>query len=250
MITSNHDRFTTSREIVLFCFPYAGGACYAYKEFDRHITDAVRLTAFDLPGHGKRMQEPLLTDIDEMVEDLFYQIKTDLHGPYAFYGHSLGANLAYLLAKKIREEKLPGPARLFLSGRAGPAVETKEKNYHLLPREEFLEKITAYGGTPEEVLAEKELMELMEPILRADFQAVASFRHDNAILLDAPITVMIGSNDNVTHQEAMKWREVTRREITVKQFPGKHFFIFDHLPEIGGMISSSLEIGNWKPGIG
>lgn len=230
-----------SRKINLFCLPFAGGSFYSYRGLNRYTADFVNLIPIELPGHGKRMREPLLTDAVEMVEDIYRRIRDDLKQPYAFYGHSLGALLSYLLVRKIAAENLPDPVHLFVSGRQGPSVEDNHKNTHLLPRHAFYQKVAEYGGTPEKVLEENDLMELMEPILRADFQAVATYRHQNAIRLSTPITVMIGRKETVTYEDAMKWQEVTDRKISLRQFSGGHFFIFDHLPEIGTIVSSVLE---------
>jgi len=228
-------------KINLFCLPFAGGSCYSYRGLDKYTADFVNLIHIELPGHCQRMKEPLLTDACEMAEDVYLRIRDDLNEPYAFYGHSLGALLSYLLARKIAAENLPNPVHLFVSGRQGPSVEEENKDAHLLPRRAFYQKVAEYGGTPEKVLEEDDLMEFMEPILRADFQAVATYRHKNSIRLYTPITVMIGLKETVTYDDALKWQEVTGREISLRQFPGGHFFIFNYLPEIGRILSGALE---------
>ncbi len=225
----------------LFCFPFSGGSFYSYKPFEKHVPRHIHVSGIDLPGHGRRMREPLLTDIHEMVEDIWMSIKDDLNAPYAIYGHSLGSTLAYLFTLKAIAENKPSPCRLFLSGRNAPSV-NKRKNIHLLPKQEFIQKLLQYGGTSKELLQEKDLMEFMVPIMRADFQAVETYTYDrNAPRLAIPLTVMIGLNDvDVTYEEALKWQEVTTWKISVRQFPGGHFFIFDHLPEISRIICQDL----------
>jgi surfactin synthase thioesterase subunit len=228
-------------KVRLFCIPFAGGSRYAYRGLGKYTADFIHLVHIELPGHGQRMREPLLTDARKIAEDIFLQIRDDLNPPYAFYGHSLGALLSYLLARKIMAENMPDPVRLFVSGRQGPSVAEEDKDTHRLPRRAFYKKVAEYGGTPQKVLEEEELMAFMEPILRADFQAVATYRHSNTIRLHTPITVMIGLEEKVKHEDALKWREVTHGEISLKQFPGGHFFIFDHFPEIGRIVSTELE---------
>ncbi|MDM8524238.1 alpha/beta fold hydrolase [Desulfococcaceae bacterium HSG8] len=230
----------------LFCIPFSGGSFYSYRELEKSLSHAVKVAAVDMPGHGRRMGDPLLTDAYEIAEDLLTNIKAELGEPYAIYGHSLGAKVTYLLAKKIVEKGYPRPRHLFVSGSGGPPTRIKEKDLYLLPKQEFFDKMREYGGTPEEVLAEGDLMDFMEPILRADFQAVGTYEYKNGLRLDIPITVMIGSDDNVTRSEALTWQEVTTREIAVRQFPGGHFFIFDHLTEISSIICQELE----KAGVG
>jgi surfactin synthase thioesterase subunit len=188
------------------------------------------------------MAEPLLTNIFDLVDDVFYLIKDDLAEPYAIYGHSLGTILGYLLSCKIVRENLPLPLHLFVSGRQGPPIEGEERGWHLLPDAEFIQRVLAYGGIPREVAAEKELMDLFVPIMRADFQALSAYSyHQPEEPLSIPITVMIGSEEDITYEEALTWQAVTTHPVSIEQFPGNHFFIFDHLQKIGQLISETLE---------
>ncbi len=240
MPIDSHYPMEAPEKFNLFCFPFAGGSYFAYNDFDKHMADHVHLVKMDLPGHGKRIGEPLLTTIDAMVSDLYERIRNDLDKPYSFYGHSLGALLSYRLAVLIAGRSSPAPVHLFLSGQQGPSVEEKNRNIYLLPKKRFIEKIVEYGGISEEVLNSRDLLDFMEPILRADFQAVGTYEHKDEEPLDAPMTVMIGSEDDISHVDAWKWQETTTREIVVKQFPGDHFFIFDHAPELCEIISKNL----------
>ena len=229
------------QKINLFCLPFSGGNSYSYRKLEQYTADFINLIVFDLPGHGKRIKEPLLTDITEMAEDVVEQMKNSLSDPYAIYGHSMGATLGYVVSQKIVQQEMNPPIHLFVSGHQGPSVENKREVLHVLPKEEFIEKVLAYGGIPEMVAQEKDLMDLFVPIMRADFQAVETYTHKPAQPLNIPITVMIGLDEEVTYEEALKWQEVTTQKISLKQFSGGHFFIFDHLPEIGRIISQTLE---------
>ncbi|MCP5006329.1 MAG: thioesterase [Planctomycetes bacterium] len=241
MSTSSNNTRSAIPKITLFCLPFSGGNTYSYREFEEHKAEFVQTVAIDLPGHGKRFGQPLLTNIYDMADDVFQQIQNRLNKPYAIYGHSLGAILGYLVSHKIANSTFPMPLHLFVSGRQGPAIPSKMKDMHLLPREEFIDKLMAYGGIPRVVEAEKELMYLFVPIIRADFQAISEFKHENVSPLDVPITVMIGLDEDITYEEALEWQEETNHPLSVNQFPGNHFFIFDHLPEIGRIISQTLK---------
>lgn len=243
MTKNNNFKFSSlSQKINLFCIPFAGGSYYAYKNFENHVADFINVVPIDIPGRGRRWGKPLLTSMHDMAEDVYQQIKEKLDEPFAVYGHSMGSTVGYLLAEKlIREKKTAIPLHLFASGRQGPPVPTKEKDIYLLPEKEFIEKILAYGGTPREIAESKEMMELFVPIMRADFQAVSTYEYEKTEPLDIPISVLIGDNEKFTYEEAHTWQAVTKRNIFLKQFPGDHFFIFDHLPEIGSIISRTLE---------
>ncbi len=241
MSTSSGNTRSATPKITLFCLPFSGGNTYSYRKFEEHKAEFVHVVAIDLPGHGKRFGQPLLTNIYDMADDVYLQIQNKLNEPYAIYGHSLGAILGYLVSHKIACSTFPMPLHLFVSGRQGPAIPSKTKDMHLLPRDEFIDRLSEYGGIPKEVEAEKDLMYLFVPIIRADFKAISEYRHENVYPLDVPITVMIGLNEDITYEEALEWQEETSLPLSVNQFPGNHFFIFDNLPKIGRIISQTLK---------
>ena len=132
------------------------------------------MVSFDLPGRGERMRETLLTDMHEMAEDIFRQIKPLISSPYAIYGHSMGSMLGYLLTHKIKQTGLLLPRHLFFSGGRAPSYPPFKKKAHL-PQKEFWEAIRDYGGLQEEIFDYPELLAFFEPILRHDLQAVEGF---------------------------------------------------------------------------
>jgi surfactin synthase thioesterase subunit len=228
-------------KINLYCIPYAGGSFYAYREFERYMADFIRMIPLELPGRGKRFKEPLLTDIYEMVDDLFHQIKMSLHEPYAIYGHSLGALLGYLLVKKIIEKDFNKPVHLFFSGRQGPSL-MRGRKLHLLPKKALIDQLISFGGIPDELLREQQLIDFFEPIIRADFKAHETYQYEKSQPVATPLTVMAGLHDKeTTYDEAMTWQEVTTETITIRQFPGGHFFIFNNLSEIAMIFSEQLD---------
>ena len=229
-----------SRKIKLFCFPFAGGSQYSYTFFNRYLPDFIELVPIDLPGRGTRFSEPLLDNIQAIVDDVFDQIKTQLDGPFAFYGHSMGTIICYSLTEKLYQNQLDLPVHLFLSGRGGPRFEETDRNWHALPQKEFHQKLHELGGSPKEVLEEKKLMELIEPILRADFKAVELFSYPHIQTFDVPVTVMIGDEERITQEEALSWQEITSLPIQFHTFQGGHFFIFDHPEKMMQIIQHGL----------
>jgi surfactin synthase thioesterase subunit len=224
--------------VKLICIPFAGGNAHSYRKLGSSF-DFVTVSTFELPGHGRRFPEPLLVDLDAMVADLLGQIRPHLASPYAFYGHSLGALLVYLLTKRILREGELVPRSLFVSGRRGPAYVEPERR-HLLPKPLFLEMVRKLGGTQTEVLAEPELEELLEPVLRADFTAVADFRYEETEPFDVPILVMTGEDDEVSDEAALLWQRETTRQIRLARFTGGHFFIDRHWDEIRRLVIDCL----------
>jgi surfactin synthase thioesterase subunit len=223
----------------LFCFPFAGGGALAYRDLEPAVS-SVPMCTVELPGRGRRFGEPLLADLDAMVEDLLQQIADRLQSPYALYGHSMGGLLAYLAARRAVERSLPPPQVLCVSGAKGPVAVSGERR-HLLPRREFFEMLRELGGCPDEILADAELMELYEPILRADFAAIAGYRHRETPPLDLPIVVLTGTHDSVREEDALQWQRETTRPIRHQRFAGGHFFIFSHRSEIRLLLAEYLD---------
>lgn len=227
--------------INLFCLPFAGGTKYSYKGYEKIVPDFIKVVPIELPGRATRMQEKAFTSMHDMVDDIFIQIKDKLHHPYAIYGHSMGGWLTYLLTKKIVATGLTPPLGLFVTGCGGPSIEISEPARYLLPKDKFIDKLRELGGSPDEILENAELMEFLEPILRADFQAVDTYKYEESEPFEVPITVVIGLQERATYEEAMAWQKETTMPIVVQQFPGKHFFIYDFEEEIMKLIIKNLE---------
>jgi surfactin synthase thioesterase subunit len=227
------------RKIQFFLLPFAGGNRYSYRPFDSFKPDTITLQPLEFSGHITRIGSPLYSDIHLVVDDLFEQIKNSINQPYALFGHSMGALAGTLLCKKLIAEKLPLPIHLFVSGRGGPA-KAYSRTDHLLPRIQFIKKLQELGGIPNTILEDPVAMALFEPILRADFQAVETYVYEKLPPADIPITVLMGNDDRFTHEEAELWQQETKYPITIHNFKGDHFFIFNNEKEIMTLIGEKL----------
>jgi surfactin synthase thioesterase subunit len=205
------------------------------------VFDDIEVSTFELPGRGRRIGAPLLDACDPMVDDLLLQVRPLLREPYALFGHSMGALLAYLVAQRVRREGLPLPSSLIVSGGPAPSRITS-RGWHLLPRPEFLRVLSGLGGCPPAILAEPELMDLYEPVLRADFTAMATYCHKPAEPFGFPITSLVGTEDHVSEDEARDWQQETAQRLRLHRFPGDHFFIFRHWPQIRQIVSMHARI--------
>lgn len=228
--------------IKLFCLPFAGGSKYSYKGYESKAPAEIEVIPLELPGRGKRIREPLMTNLDALVEDLYGFLRPQLNDePYAIYGHSMGAFLTHLLTKKIlADDGVKNPLHLFLTGCRGPSIKDSEPGKHLLPKEQFIQKLIEYGGSPDEILQDKQLINFFEPIIRADFQAIESHLYVSSTPHDIPMTVMIGNQEVTTAEDAKAWQMESSIPINFIQFEGKHFFIFDHVDEIVKIMTTTL----------
>jgi surfactin synthase thioesterase subunit len=234
--------FSQSSKIILYALPFAGGNAISYRAFHAYIPDFILFKPLDFPGRGKRAREPLFTELNAIVEDLFTQIQEEIKTQtYAIYGHSMGAQLGYSLTRRILHTGLPAPRHLFFSGRRGPSVANKKPPKHQLPKAEFFSHLRDLGGCPREILEDTMLMDFFEPILRADFKVLETHIHQPVPPFDIPMTILGGlKDDEVTYEDLQAWQCETSQLIKIKQFPGDHFFIFDHSPQLCQLFAQTL----------
>lgn len=219
---------TRARRVVLL--PFAGGHSYSYRPLTAAAPPGLELACPELPGRGRRMSRPLLTDLEAMVQDLLPTLPPPGPQPWLLFGHSMGALLALLLARRLRALGRGLPAGLVVSGLEGPSVLERQRRRHLLPTPQFRREVRDMGGSPPEILDNPEFFSFFEPILRADFQAVETYRHRPEPPLDLDITVLRGDGDTVSLEQARAWQDESTRPIALHSLPGGHFFIFDHAP--------------------
>lgn len=210
----------------LFCFPYAGGNAHAFRKWPQQMSPGVEVLAAHLPGRGARMREPPYTSITALVEELGRAVRPYLDLPFAFFGHSMGAMIGFELTRLLRREGGEAPAHLFVSGRRAPQIPVTDTPTYNLPDAELIEKVRRLNGTPPEVLEHPELMELMLPLLRADFQVVETYRYVDEPPLGCPISAFGGLQDlEVTREHLEAWREQTTSGFVRRMFDGDHFFL-------------------------
>lgn len=223
----------------IFAFPFAGGDSYCYRDFQKKITE-FPIETLALPGRGKRFGDRCLENIDAMADEAIQQFQLAKCNDFLFYGHSMGAIIAYRTTLKLKSLNLPEPKLLFFSGRKGPSLNTGKGNRHKLPSKEFRLELEKLGGCPKEVLDNKELMEIFEPILRADFKAVETYQYISAQPLTQKITLFHGKTDHFSKEEILTWQQETLQPIEFHEFEGGHFFIQKEWGAIATIIKNQL----------
>lgn len=209
----------------LFCFPFAGGSAAAYRDWSVALGAHTDVVAVEYPGRGVRRQEKPLKRIGDIVSSLLPELVSEIEGPFAFFGHSMGGLVAYALSKALLHEGRQ-PFCVFISGCRPPSIKRREPNLHELPDTEFVEELRKLEGTPEELLLNEELMRIAFPVLRADFEAVATYSDSVDQTLACRVFVYGGIEDqSVGVDELEQWRGVTQQECVVRLLPGRHFFI-------------------------
>lgn len=211
----------------LLCFPFAGGGASAYRSWGDALADSgIEVWPIQLPGRENRMGEPAADDLTALVTLLADEFGEQLSRfPYAFFGHSMGACIAYELTKELRRRGLQEPVRLIVSAHRAPHLPTQGLTYHDLPREEFEDRLREYGGTPEELFEVPDLMDLLVPMMQKDFALFE--RHQWAVgdPVSCPVTVLGGLEDTVSAGELSGWGEVTTGPFEVRMVQGDHFYL-------------------------
>lgn len=210
----------------LFCFPCAGGGAENFRGWAAELPEFLDVSAIQPPGRGARFREPLVDRIGEWLDSLEAAIAPELDRPFAFFGHSVGALTAFELTRRLRRAGRPLPARLFVAGRRAPHLPSRRPRLHALPREQLLAELRSLNGTPPEVLAHEELMDLLLPILRADFSLDATHVYLPEPPLERPITAFWGDADPLADEaQTRAWSEHTTAGLSLHGFAGDHFFV-------------------------
>ncbi|MBL4795100.1 MAG: thioesterase, partial [Pseudomonadales bacterium] len=227
--------------IRLFCFSYAGGSAGAFRGWCDLLPDYIEVCSVQLPGRGSRFREPPITNMSLLLDMLVPEIKQHFNDPFAFFGHSMGAQVSFELARRLRSLNEPLPVHLFESGRRAPQLESNRKIIHGLPEDQFLNEIKKLNGTPEEALQHPELMELVSPILRADIKLVETWDYRDELPLSIPITALAGAADEGVPVESIEeWGVQTSKGFTLRVFNGDHFFINSCKSEVLANVSATL----------
>jgi medium-chain acyl-[acyl-carrier-protein] hydrolase len=210
----------------LFCFPYAGGSATTYRTWSDVLPPDIEVQAVQLPGREWRLKEEPYRDVFSLVDELATVLKDRFDAPFAFFGHSLGALISFELARELRRRGLSLPERLFLSAHRAPHLPKELPDIHDGPDEEFYEGLRRLEGTPDELLANQELMELLLPALRADFAIAETYVLSPEPPLDCPMSVFGGLGDEVTGRDRLQpWDQYTTGDFKLRMVPGGHFFV-------------------------
>ena len=227
----------------MICFPFAGGSASFFRNWQTLLGDQIELLAIELPGRASRISEPFIKGGEELLDQLEKHEELYKGMPFAFFGHSMGAYIAYELARRLEQKNRTLPVHLFVSGRQAPQAKSRKKILHQLPEEEFVKEIASLNGMPREVLDNAELMELVSPVLRADCELLETWRYVEGDKLKVNITAMYGDEDSSANTDTVKeWASLSSETFNSKKFTGDHFFINTDKKAVIETIKAELNI--------
>lgn len=240
----------------LVCFPFAGDAlpASAFRRWQHHLRHETALWVVRYPGRAERINDPHPETVHDLVAELAAAFACESALPTVFLGHSMGALVAFELARRLRDT-VHAPAKMIVSAFFAPQSLTCERNDYGQDDAELLRRLNALGGTPAEVLCNTELRELLLPIIRADFNACDQYIYQHAEPLDCPLIAMGGYRDPlVDEQHIANWQEQTQNKFRMKMFPGGHFYLFSEEAESLVLWTLIQELKNlraeWAPSWG
>jgi len=241
--TAGHEPNPQAR-LRLFCFPYAGGSALMFRIWSNALPADVEACPIQLPGRSTRLMERPFTDLSSLIQVLAQALSSLLDKPFAIFGHSLGALMGFELARQLRRQYGVSPARLFISAGCAPQIPRRGSPIHTLPAKEFLAEVRRLNGIPKEVLEHDELMEIVIPLLRADFALYEAYVYSAEPPLNCPISAFGGLQDRkVTHRDLEAWRDQTTGAFSLRMLPGDHFFLNTTQPLLLQMLSQELHRG-------
>jgi len=212
----------------LFCFPYAGGGARTFRDWADKLAPDLEVCAVQLPGRERRRSEPALRRTGEAVQILSDVLRPHLDLPFVLFGHSMGAVLAYEVARDLAARAGQEPRGLIVSGRRAPQLPSRRRNLHGLPRDEVIAEVKALNGTPAEVFEHPDLVDLILPTLRSDFELVETYVQPPGPVLSCPVIAASGREDReVSPHELAGWRSVTTGPFRTMLFEGDHFYLND-----------------------
>ncbi len=231
----------------LVCLPYAGGSAAVYRPWAAVLAPDIEVLSAQLPGRGWRLREAPSRNLHALADELADAIAELGDLPVAVFGHSMGSWIGLEVVRRLEAMGRP-PVRFFASGRQAPTLGCTQPRMAHLSDDEFIREMgERYGGIPEEILAERELLELLLPSVRADIELLERHEHVPGRPVSIPIHAIVGDRDTVVAPEEMApWAEETARGFRVTALPGGHFYFQPDPAPLLSILRRDLEEVLWR----
>ncbi|MFZ4826283.1 MAG: thioesterase II family protein [Phototrophicaceae bacterium] len=241
-----HQPIPVPPQLRLYCFPYAGGGTTIYRGWQSLLTlQGLQISPIRLPGREARMREAIPHTLQRLAKDLVDALEhNEMNIPYAFYGHSMGAMIAFEVARELRRRGLPMPVRLFVAAYTPPQMERPLSAISdIVDNDLFLEELEIrYNGVPSALKQSAELRALFVPILRADFNMLDHYVYQPEARLELPIDILVGEQDqHATQDRLLGWKDQTNQISELYLIEGGHFFINETPQSVVQIIETQLK---------
>lgn len=228
-------------DVRLFCFGHAGSGGALFRSWKARLLPQIEVCPVVLPGRENRIGEEPYTRIDPLIEPLFSALLPLTGKPFALFGHSVGAVIAFEVARRFAASYAPAPLCLFVSARRAPRLPARRQAFFGLPDQEFLAAVSRMNGMRPELLEYPEVLHLFLPSLRADFEMNDTYTFVPGPRLSCPVIALVGDNDVEVHPGEMSaWAEVTDGQFLLRVFPGDHFYHKEAPPSLFSAIREGI----------
>lgn len=226
----------TSRVIGL---PHAGGAASALRPLVHALPKTIEVLTVQYPGRQDRASEPLIDDLKTLADHVADEVAPLGDLPLSLFGHSMGATIAYEIALRLERRGIEVTV-LFASGRRAPSIR-RDGDVHLRDDEGLVAEIKSLGGTQSALLEDPEILEMVLPVVRADYRAVETYRYAPGMRLNCPISVLYGTSDPlVTTDEAHAWSHHSANSTEVHPLSGAHFYLDHETAAVADLVAGTL----------
>jgi medium-chain acyl-[acyl-carrier-protein] hydrolase len=233
---------TPEWDVRLYCLPHAGAGGTAFRKLAWALQSRISVHGVTYPGREARIDEPLAFTVQHLAADLINGDVIQTDRPYALFGHSLGALVAYETAVRLCQLRVPAPVALFVSAERAPHLPYRGTRTTEMSDAELIERLVRMGGTSADVVRHERLMDLLLPIIRADFALDEQYVHKNACgSLGVPIVAIGGRTDEFALPEELgAWARHTAGQFHVRLLDGGHFYWFDQYEQLATLIADEL----------
>jgi medium-chain acyl-[acyl-carrier-protein] hydrolase len=234
-------RETPDANLRMFCFPFGGGGASIFNTWKQGLPPGVEVCPVQMPGRESRFQEAPITRIPQMISLLSDILRPYLDRPFVLFGHSIGALIAFELARQLRRRGLRSPEWLFVSGHPSPDLPRRRPSVSNLARPEFIEAMRKHFEVSPALLDDAGMMEFVFPALRADYELVETYLYQEEPPFSFPISVFGGSHDpETTGDEVAAWRRHTTGLFRARIIDGNHMFINTARQALLGEVAKDL----------
>jgi surfactin synthase thioesterase subunit len=223
----------------LVCLPHAGGSAPFYRSVAQALSPRVEVLAVQYPGRQDRRHEPMMATIDELADAVATAVRGALDRPFAIFGHSMGATLAFEVGVRLEDAGLY-PERVFVSGRRAPSTHRNEQ-VHKCDDNGLIAELRRLAGTDQQIFGDEELLRMVLPAIRNDYRAAETYTHTGGRRLSCPVVALAGDRDpKASHEEVRAWSRHTEGEFQMRTYPGGHFYLLHHAAEVIRVIEERL----------
>ena len=225
----------------IVCFPFAGGGVSVYRTLFENVTIDAEVLAVLLPGRESRFSEAFVGDFETLVENISKELEEYNDKSLIFFGHSMGAVLAFETAACLFASGNDLVSKVFVSGARAPHLRDRDEKLHALSDKELFERLYSYGGMLSEIADNKQLVDLVLPIVRSDLSLIENYQCREGALIPCPILALSGFDDpEVSRPEVEAWEVYTSGPFSCRFYPGDHFFIKVNKEEIISLLSMNV----------